>query len=53
MLAALMLAAPACGRWARVAGIACQILDERQQREGKGVPIYRPKYLYVPLKSKL
>lgn len=32
--------------WARVAGIGAQILDERTvMREGKGIPIYRPKYL--------
>ena len=31
--------------WARVAGIGAQILDERVvMRNGKGVPIYRPKY---------
>lgn len=32
--------------WARVAGIGAQIFDERViMREGKGVPIYRPKYI--------
>ena len=32
--------------WARVAGIGAQIVDERtKMREGKGVPIYRPKYI--------
>ena len=32
--------------WARVAGIGAQIFDERVvMRNGKGVPIYRPKYL--------
>ncbi len=31
--------------WARVAGICAQILDERDSREGRGVPIYRPKYI--------
>tara|TARA_B100000614_G_scaffold261424_2_gene290970 strand:- start:987 stop:2153 length:1167 start_codon:yes stop_codon:yes gene_type:complete len=31
--------------WARVAGIGAQIFDERVvMRDGKGVPIYRPKY---------
>ena len=31
--------------WARVAGIGAQIVDERSVfRDGKGVPIYRPKY---------
>ena len=30
--------------WARVAGIAAQILDERNARGGRGTPIYRPKY---------
>ena len=31
--------------WARVAGIGAQIFDERVVvRNGKGVPIYRPKY---------
>ncbi|OUV38976.1 MAG: citrate synthase [Methanobacteriota archaeon] len=31
--------------WARVAGIGAQIFDERVvMRNGKGVPIYRPKY---------
>ena len=31
--------------WARVAGIGAQIIDERTvMREGKGTPIYRPKY---------
>jgi citrate synthase len=31
--------------WARVAGIGAQIIDERSVfRDGKGVPIYRPKY---------
>ncbi len=31
--------------WARVAGICAQILDERNAREGRGTPIYRPKYI--------
>ena len=32
--------------WARVAGIGAQIVDERTvMRNGKGVPIYRPKYM--------
>ncbi|MDP6866775.1 MAG: citrate/2-methylcitrate synthase, partial [Candidatus Poseidoniaceae archaeon] len=32
--------------WARVAGIGAQIYDERVvMRNGKGVPIYRPKYI--------
>jgi len=32
--------------WARVAGIGAQIIDERTvMRDGKGTPIYRPKYL--------
>jgi citrate synthase len=32
--------------WARVAGIGAQILDERSvMRDGKGIPIYRPKYI--------
>jgi len=32
--------------WARVAGIGAQIIDERTvMRGGKGVPIYRPKYI--------
>jgi len=32
--------------WARVAGIGAQIVDERTvMRSGKGVPIYRPKYI--------
>ncbi|MED5272442.1 MAG: citrate/2-methylcitrate synthase [Candidatus Thermoplasmatota archaeon] len=32
--------------WARTAGIGAQIIDERMVlREGKGVPIYRPKYI--------
>ena len=31
--------------WARVAGICAQILDERNSRDGRGVPIYRPKYI--------
>tara|TARA_B100001142_G_scaffold16752_1_gene15563 strand:+ start:3613 stop:4779 length:1167 start_codon:yes stop_codon:yes gene_type:complete len=31
--------------WARVAGICAQIMDERNSRDGRGVPIYRPKYL--------
>ena len=33
--------------WARVAGICAQILDERESRDGRGVPIYRPKYIPV------
>jgi len=28
-----------------VAGITAQILDERSARGGRGIPIYRPKYL--------
>ena len=31
--------------WARVAGICAQILDERNARDGRGVPLYRPKYI--------
>ena len=32
--------------WARVAGIGAQIVDERTVfRDGKGIPIYRPKYI--------
>ena len=32
--------------WARVAGIGAQIVDERTVfRHGKGIPIYRPKYI--------
>ena len=31
--------------WARVIGISAQIIDERNFRDGKGVPIYRPKYI--------
>ena len=32
--------------WARVAGIGAQIVDERSvMRNGKGTPIYRPKYI--------
>jgi citrate synthase len=32
--------------WARVAGIGAQIVDERSvMRSGKGIPIYRPKYI--------
>lgn len=32
--------------WARVCGIAAQIIDERMvMRSGKGIPIYRPKYM--------
>jgi len=32
--------------WARVCGISAQIIDERTVlRNGKGVPIYRPKYI--------
>ena len=32
--------------WARVAGIGAQIVDERTiMRNGKGTPIYRPKYI--------
>jgi len=34
--------------WARVIGIGAQIVDERTiARNGKGVPIYRPKYLAI------
>ena len=33
--------------WARVAGICAQILDEREARDGRGVPIYRPKYIAI------
>lgn len=34
--------------WARVIGIGAQIVDERiHARNGKGVPIYRPKYIPV------
>ena len=32
--------------WARVCGITAQIIDERMvMRSGKGIPIYRPKYI--------
>lgn len=32
--------------WSRVSGIAAQIVDERVvMREGKGIPIYRPRYI--------
>ena len=32
--------------WARTAGIGAQIVDERMvMRDGKGVPLYRPKYI--------
>lgn len=32
--------------WSRVSGIAAQIVDERLvMRDGKGVPIYRPRYI--------
>lgn len=32
--------------WSRVAGIGAQIVDERMVlRDGRGVPIYRPKYI--------
>lgn len=32
--------------WARVAGIGAQIVDERAvMRDGKGTPLYRPKYI--------
>ncbi|MFL2970381.1 MAG: citrate/2-methylcitrate synthase [Candidatus Poseidoniaceae archaeon] len=32
--------------WARVAGIGAQIVDERSvMRNGKGTPLYRPKYI--------
>ena len=34
--------------WSRVSGIGAQILDERNARQGKGVPIYRPKYIHKP-----
>jgi len=34
--------------WSRVSGIGAQILDERNARDGKGVPIYRPKYIHQP-----
>ena len=34
--------------WARVAGIGAQIVDERGRfRDGRGVPIYRPRYVGV------
>ncbi len=33
--------------WSRTAGIGAQILDERRARNGKGVPIYRPKFIHV------
>lgn len=33
--------------WARVAGICAQIMDERNARDGRGTPIYRPKYIPV------
>ena len=32
--------------WSRVAGISAQIVDERAvMREGKGIPLYRPRYI--------
>jgi citrate synthase len=31
--------------WSRVAGICAQIMDERNARDGRGTPIYRPKYI--------
>jgi len=31
--------------WSRVAGICAQIMDERNTRDGRGTPIYRPKYI--------
>jgi citrate synthase len=31
--------------WSRVIGISAQIRDERNSRGGRGVPIYRPKYI--------
>ena len=31
--------------WSRVVGISAQILDERNSRGGRGVPLYRPKYI--------
>jgi citrate synthase len=31
--------------WSRVAGICAQIMDERTSRDGRGTPIYRPKYI--------
>ncbi|MDC0056283.1 citrate synthase [Deltaproteobacteria bacterium] len=34
--------------WARVIGIGAQIVDERiTARNGKGIPIYRPKYIAI------
>ena len=30
--------------WSRVVGICAQIIDERNAREGRGTPIYRPKF---------
>ena len=34
--------------WSRVVGIAAQIIDERvTMRGGKGVPIYRPRFIAV------
>ncbi|HIF16959.1 MAG TPA: citrate synthase [Candidatus Poseidoniales archaeon] len=34
--------------WARVVGIGAQIVDERTiARNGKGIPIYRPKYIAI------
>ena len=33
--------------WARVAGICAQIMDERNARDGRGTPIYRPKYIPI------
>ncbi|MAH98106.1 MAG: citrate synthase [Euryarchaeota archaeon] len=38
--------------WARVAGICAQILDERAARDGRGVPIYRPKYIAIDQPSR-
>ena len=34
--------------WARIAGIGAQIVDERQGfRDGKGVAIYRPRFIGI------
>ena len=39
--------------WSRVAGIACQIVDERLVKGKKdGFPIYRPKYVPVDQPAK-
>ena len=37
--------------WARLGGIGAQILDERNARNGKGVPIYRPKFIHTSVSN--